>query len=151
MEGLINLVGMSLSKLREMGKDREAYHAAVHRVTKSRTRLNTLTYLFSGFVAPPTGLLGGPMKDDVWMLGFVLLWRGTFVPGLLGNEGRNAGWVVLRVCVCLCVSVCAFPGDPSGKLLGDEQPRRRDATLRHAHMHARTRRHTDTRCRHACS
>ena len=31
---------MSLSKLREVVKDREAWHAAIHGVTKSRTRLN---------------------------------------------------------------------------------------------------------------
>ena len=31
---------MSLSKLREIVKDREAWHAAVHGVTKSQTQLN---------------------------------------------------------------------------------------------------------------
>ena len=31
---------MSLSKLQEMVKDREAWHAAVHEVEKSQTRLN---------------------------------------------------------------------------------------------------------------
>ena len=31
---------MSLSKLQEMVKDREAWSAAVHGVTKSQTRLN---------------------------------------------------------------------------------------------------------------
>ena len=31
---------MSLSKLWEMVKDREAYHAAVHGVTKNRTQLS---------------------------------------------------------------------------------------------------------------
>ena len=31
---------MSLSKLEEIVKDREAWHAAVHGVTKSQTRLN---------------------------------------------------------------------------------------------------------------
>ena len=34
---------MSLSKLWEIGKDREALYAAVHRVTKSQTQLSDLT------------------------------------------------------------------------------------------------------------
>ena len=37
LDGITNSVNMSLSKLREIVKDREAWHAAVHRVTKSRT------------------------------------------------------------------------------------------------------------------
>ena len=35
---LLNSMDMSLSKLREIVKDREAWHAAVHGVTKSQTR-----------------------------------------------------------------------------------------------------------------
>ena len=31
---------MSLSKQREIVKDREAWHAAVHRIAKSKTRLS---------------------------------------------------------------------------------------------------------------
>ena len=34
-----NLMDMSLSKLRELVMDREAWRAAIHRVTKSQTRL----------------------------------------------------------------------------------------------------------------
>ena len=37
LEGIIDSKDMSLSKLREMLKDREAWRAAVHRVAKSWT------------------------------------------------------------------------------------------------------------------
>ena len=40
VDGIIDLMDMNLSKLWEMVKDREAWCAAVHRVTKSRTRLS---------------------------------------------------------------------------------------------------------------
>ena len=35
--GITDLMDMSLSNLREIVKDKEAWHAAVHRVTRSRT------------------------------------------------------------------------------------------------------------------
>ena len=37
LDGIINIMDMSVSKLWETLKDREAWHAAVHRVTKIQT------------------------------------------------------------------------------------------------------------------
>ena len=48
LDGIIDSMDMSVNKLQEIVKDREAWHATVHGVTKSRTWLSNWTATMSG-------------------------------------------------------------------------------------------------------
>ena len=54
LDGITDLMDVSLSELREMVMDREAWRALIHGVAKSRTRLSNLTELMQPSVHSST-------------------------------------------------------------------------------------------------
>ena len=73
LDGITDLRDLSLSRLWEMVKDREALYAAVHGVTKSRTQLSDFTFTF-------------------------LHWRRKWQPTPVFLPGESQGWRSLVGC-----------------------------------------------------
>ena len=81
LDGINDAMDMNLGKLREMVRDREAWHAAVHGVAKNQTRLSNFTFTFH-FHA---------LEKEMATHSGVLAWRipGTGKPDGLPSTGSH--------------------------------------------------------------
>ena len=81
LDGITDLMEVSLSELRGLVMDREAWHAEIHRVAKSQTRLSDFTFTFHFHV----------LEKEMATHSSVLAWRipGMGEPGGLPSMGSH--------------------------------------------------------------